>query len=713
MTCLRLLLPFLFTSLIGNALAADLPNKPPTAVPLPVAKAVPEVPEIEPIIISAPKLHQDLLSLPLSATVSDHNFLDSAMVRFVKDAAIHAPNTMFTEFSARKLSNPRFRGIGASPMNPGVTTYIDGVPQFSANSSSLELLDVEQIDFVRGPLGALYGRNTVGGLINITSRRPSLTSFGGEFQTTFGSYNLYDFRGSVTAPLIKDQLGFSFAGGHSERDGFTTNTLTGNDLDNRSANFGKAQFLWVPNDDLEVLFIIAGESADDGDYALNDLAALRRQPRQSARDFVGFSSRDVIMPTLQITYHADAFDFTSTTGYVGWETADSTDLDYLPFPLATRSNREQMNTWTQEFRFANPTGEPVTLSDDVKLSWQAGMFLFQAQYEQDASNILNPPLSPIPAILRTIGKSELTDMGIGSYVQGTLTLWDRLDITAGLRMDYESKDADILSTSVPALGPAAIVKADREFSQITPQAAISYRLTPDLMTYFSMASGYKAGGFNATGPALYEEERSWNYEVGLKGLALSNKLSFSIAAFYTDWKDLQLNQPLGAGQFFIANAGDATSQGLELNLDYKLNRMVSVFGSAGWQDTQFLSNATDSGVALSGKQLPFTPNYTTSFGILIDVPLTARLSVYARADIQTIGSFNYDAQNTAAQDAYTLANFRLGARSGAWYVEAFVNNALGTDYIPLTFNYAGLAPSGFIGESGAPTTFGVRVGIKF
>lgn len=708
MTNLRLFLPLFFPTFMGVTLAADPSLSPPVAIPLPVAK---EVPEIEPVIISAPKLRRELLDQPLSATVSDRDFLDSAMVRSVKEAAIHAPNTVLTEFSARKLSNPRFRGIGSSPMNPGVTTYIDGVPQLSANSSSLELLDIEQIDLVRGPLGALYGRNTVGGLINITSHRPSLTGFGGEFQTTFGNYNLLDVRGSITGALIEDQLGFSIAGGHSERDGFTRNLETGHDLDSRSASFGKAQFLWTPSDELEVRFIIAGESADDGDYALGDLGSLRQNPRQVRRDFEGYTSRDVVMPTLQITYHADAFDLTSTTGYVGWETNDLTDLDYLTFPLGIRQNQEKMRTWTQEFRLANPAGEPVSLSDDLKLSWQTGLFLFHSQYQQNASNALNPPLSPVAA--RALTQAELTDLGIGAYVQGTLTFWDRLDMTAGLRWDYESKDADIRSRSVPALGPAEIQHQRQDFSQITPQASISYRLTPTLMTYASIASGYKAGGFNAVGPAAYEEERSWNYEIGLKGRALANKLGFSLAAFYTDWKDLQLNQPFGLNQFIIANAGDATSSGLEINLDYKLTRRISLFGSAGWQDTQFLSNATDSGVALSGKQIPFTPDYTSSLGFLIDVPVSARFNVYARADIQTIGSFNYDAQNTAAQDAYTLANFRLGVRDERWFAEAFVNNALGTEYIPLAFNYAGLAPSGFIGESGAPTTFGLRVGIRF
>ena len=707
MSCQRFLFCLLLPAFSGESVAADSPAIP-RAIPLYVAKVVPE---IESARISAPNLRQDLLGLPLSATVSSHDFLESAMARTVKDAAMHAPNTIFTEFSARKLSSPRFRGIGSSAMNPGVTTCIDGVPQFNANSSSLELLDIEQIDFVRSPLGALYGRNTVGGLINITSRRPSLSSFSGEFQTTFGSYNLYDFRGSVTTPLIQDQLGFSFAGGHTERDGFTTSTFTGNDIDNRSANFGKAQFLWTPGDEIEVRLIIAGESANDGDYALNDLAALRHQPRQDGSDFVGFTSRDVLMPSLLVTYHADDFDFTSTTGYVGWETIDSTDFDRLPFPLATRFNRERMTTWTQEFRFANPATKPLTLGPEATLRWQAGIFLFSADYEQHVTTSLNPPLSLAPS--QALNQAQITDLGIGSYVQGTLTLRDRIDITTGLRLDYENKDADLLNTSSPAPGPSNRVNANRSFSQVTPQTAISYRLRPDLMAYFSMAGGYKAGGFNSIGPSMYGEERSWNYEIGLKGRALDNKAGFGLAAFHTDWRDIQLYQSPGINQFFISNSGGATSQGLELNLDYKINYLISIFGSAGWQDTKFLSNASNGGIPISGRQLPLTPDYTTSFGCIVEIPVTSRLNLYARADIQTIGSFNYDAQNTAAQDAYTLANFQLGIRGGLWHAEAFVNNAFGTNYIPVAISHPGLSPSSFIGESGTPTTIGLRAGIRF
>ena len=664
------------------------------------------------ILVTVPKLGGDLLSLPLSATVVSGEVVDQNAIRNIKDAALYAPNTFVNQFSARKLSNPYFRGIAGSPLNPGVTTFFDGVPQFNGNSSSLELLDVEQIDFIRGPQGALFGRNTVGGLINIASRRPSLTTWGGEMETTFGNYNLYDFRGRVTGPLIQDQLGFSFAGGYSERDGYTRDTVSGSDIDNRSAYFGKGQFLWTPNEDLEVRFIVAGESSRDGDYSLNDLAALRRNPRQTSRDFLGFVERDVIMPTLQVTYHAESFDFTSTTGFVWWETTDATDLDYGPFPLATRFNTEKMATWTQEFRFSNPSDSPITLSDEIKLSWQAGLFLFYADYEQLAFNDLNPPISPIPGTLRSGSTAELVDKGVGTYLQGTLTFWDRLDITAGLRWDYEDKQADLTTFLNPVLAPGVDLSTERSFSQVTPQAAISYRVTPDLITYFSFAGGFKAGGFNPQGPVSYEEEQSWNYEIGLKGRALEGDLRFGLAAFYTDWSDLQLNQPLGGGQFFIANAGDATSQGLELDLAYEVNSHISVFGSASWQDTQFRSGSTDGGVNLAGNTLQYAPDYNVSFGTQLDFPITPNLNVYARADVQFIGSFNYNAQNTFGQDAYTLANFRLGVRGKKWFAEAYVNNAFDTEYVPIAFAYD-FAPSGAVGENGAPITFGLRAGIKF
>ncbi|MQA31233.1 MAG: TonB-dependent receptor plug domain-containing protein, partial [Luteitalea sp.] len=121
------------------------------------------------VTVTAQKEPEGKQRVPVGVTAVSKETIDSAGIHIVSEAAVYAPNTFFTEWSARKLSNARFRGIISSPNNPGITTYIDGVPQLSANSSSIELLDVNQIEFVRGPQSALFGRNTLGGLVNITS----------------------------------------------------------------------------------------------------------------------------------------------------------------------------------------------------------------------------------------------------------------------------------------------------------------------------------------------------------------------------------------------------------------------------------------------------------------------------------------------------------------------------------------------------------------
>lgn len=712
--------------------------QPATEKPAPV-----ETVDLKEIVISAPKLSKNLLEAPLSATVTTGKTIDENAINSVKDAAFYLPNSFFTEFTARKLSNPKFRGVGGSPMNPGVTTYYDGVPQFNGNSSSLTLLDVEQIDFVRGPQAALFGRNTVGGLINITSNRPSLDGWHGSLETTQGNYDFMDYRGSITGALVPDTLGFSFAGGYQSRDGYTKNTITNSPLDNRDAWFGKTQFLWTPSEELEVRLIIAGERANDGDYGLNDLGQLRNNPRRSTRDFVGYTTRDVFMPTLQVTYHAASFDFTSTTGFVWWQTEDLTDLDYSLFPAGmgvdpiqgnylTRLNNEEQTTWTQEFRFSNKKGEPVVLSESATLEWQAGAFFFYQDYSQSTLQTRQQLTFfgfPVPGANGNITgtSSALRDMGVGIYMQGTLNLWEKLHLTAGVRYDYEDKEATLATSSTnyqvfaPTINTPTNQSPSRSFDQVTPQAAISYDITPDLMTYFSFAGGFKAGGFNAGSPAgteAYAEERSWNYEFGFKGRAMDSKLRWGAAAFYTDWRDLQLNVANGGpATFHIANAGNASARGIEIDLSYAPTSNWSIFGSAGWTDTRFNGGARDNingaSTPLGGRQIPYTPDYTAAIGTQVAWEVGGGYNVYARAEVQFVGSFNYDSSNTAAQDAYTIANFRLGVRNKTWFLEGFVNNAFDAEYVPIALAMPGIPPSGYIGESGAPITFGLRTGIKF
>ena len=673
---------------------------------------------LPPVTVTAQKEPADRQNVPLSVTAVPKETLWDAKITAVSEASVYAPNVWFNEFTVRKLSNAFVRGVGSSPNNPGVTTYIDGVPQLNANSSNIEFSGVGQVEFVRGAQSSLFGRNSLGGVINIASERPSFSGWTGNVVAPFGDYSTREVRASVSGP-INDRLAFGASAGRSDRDGFTVNTLTGNDIDSREATFGKAQMLWLPSRAFETRVIVSGERARDGDYALSDLAGLRERPFETARDFEGRQNRDLFNTTIATRFEGSRLAVTTTTGFVNWQTEDSTDLDYSPLPAARRSNDEEDFQFTQEVRVASAAAAPLTLSPAASLKWQAGVFFFSQNYDQLAVNSLAPfVLSPqIPfAIAQTSPLAELDDRGLGVYGQGTLTLNERLDVTFGARFDRESKDALLQSFVTPALFPGNTVDASEDFTNISPQFAVAYRVRPDQMAYFSAGSGFKAGGFNPASPPGsegYDEEHTWNFEGGWKSTFAGGRVVANAAVFFIDWDDLQLNlpNPFVPAQFYIANVGGARSRGVEFELTGRPSEGIDVFGAVGYTRATFKDGSISSGLEVTDNRLPNTPEFTFTVGTQVSRPINERISAYGRAEVASYGSFFYDDLNRASQDAYALANFRVGARSRLIFGEFWIKNAFDTHYIPLAFPYS--TQSGFIGESGRPRTLGVSVGVTF
>ena len=670
------------------------------------------------ITVTAQKEPVDLQKVPVSVTAIPAETLWDAKISSVADAAIYAPNVWFNEFTARKLSNVFFRGVGASPANPGVTTYIDGVPQLNANASSLEFTGIEQVEFVRGPQSALFGRNTLGGVINIASEKPSLSEWGGNVYAPFGNVAAREFRASVSGP-VNSRLAFGFSFGHSARDGFTDNDVTGNDIDSRSATFGKAQALWTPSKLWETRVIASGERARDGDYALGDLDAVREDPFHVAHDFEGRTDRDVFSTTIHNRYEG-TLSVTSTTGFVTWRTVDETDLDYTAFPAAVRRNDEDAFQFTQEVRFASPGAAPIVLSSAASVKWQAGLFVFNQNYDQNAVNSLAPftiPEVPLP-LEQTSPLADLDDRGIGLYGQGTLTWHSNFDVTLAARFDHERKQARLESFYTPPFIPGSTVDAEESFSNFSPQLSVAYRFDPEIMAYASVGSGFKAGGFNPASPVGsegYGEEHTINIEGGLKSTWAGGRVHANAGIFLIDWSDMQLNlpNPFVPAQFYIANVDGASSRGIELELTARALPNVDVFGSFGYTRARFDDGTVSSGADVSGNRLPIAPEYTFNLGTQFSQVLTNALSLYGRGELTAYGSFHYDDLNRAEQEAYSLANFRAGIRSGLVFGEVWVKNAFDTKYVPLAFPYLGFAPSGFVGEAGRPRTFGISGGLTF
>jgi iron complex outermembrane receptor protein len=669
------------------------------------------------VTVTAQKEEEDKQKVPVSVTAVSKDVLESADIHVVSEAAIFAPNTYFTEFSARKLSNARFRGIGASPNNPAITTYIDGVPQFNANSSSIELLDIDQIEFVRGPQSALFGRNTLGGLVNITSARPSVGKWTGSLSLPFGNHGSWGLRGGASGPVVRDKmsLGFSFA--QVSRDGFTVNDVTGHDIDDRSAFSAKAQWMWTPNRVWETRVIFTGERARDGDYSLNDVGALRANPFHAARDFEGRVDRDIVGTTILARRIGERIVLTSNTGFLRWKTQDLTDLDYTPLPLLTRDNTERDFQFTQEVRVASADRASIRLSNGAQLRWQTGVALFTQAYKQDAINSYAPLVAAPFALSQHSPLSELDDFGLGVFGQGTITFRDRLDVIGGARVDYEDKSANLQSFFDPQIAPATVVDTDKSFSNVSPQVAVAYRLRQDKSVYASVGRGYKAGGFNAASPAgreSYGEERTWHYEGGLKTLWARGRVSTNAAVFYIDWNDLQLNIPNPAvpTQFFISNVGSAASKGVEFEVSGRAAPGIDAFGSFGYTHARFSAGSVSGVSNVGGNKIPNTPDYTASAGLQYSRAV-GRATALARADVVFYGAFQYNDVNSLGQDAYSLVNLRLGFSGRFWRGELLVRNAFDTRYIPIAFPYPGFAPSGFIGEMGLPRTLTVTAGVQF
>ncbi len=681
------------------------------------------------VTVTAQKEPEPAQSLPLSVTAVTQPSLQEGNIHTVKEASIYSPNSFINEFTAPAVSNPFFRGIGGGPLNPGVTTFSDGVPQLNSYSSSIQFVDIDQVEFVRGPQGALFGRNTAGGLINISSTRPA-NVWSSYAEGSYGNYNLGDVRGTVSGPIAKDELALSLSGGYTTRDGYTKNDFTGDNLDRRNDEFGKGQLLYKVNDRLELRLIASGEHDHDGDYALGDLNYIRANPNHVSRDFEGFNHRDVVSGTLLANYYGDVVDLASISGVVWWRNEGLTDLDYSPAPGNLRDNFEEQHQFTQEFRISSAKDKPLRLADSLELGWQSGLFLFSQSYDQNAVNTLSPAFTGAPFPVNSQSTSDLDDLGLGVYGQAKLTAWEKLDLTAGVRFDYEHKQADLGSATSPALTAPSQAGLGDHFSQVSPQFGLAYHFTSNQTVYASAARGYRAGGFNPVAPPggqEYGAEHTWNYEVGYKSRWLDGKLEATAALFYIDWRDLQLNQPVATspGQFFVANAGGVDSKGVEFELKYRPIATWDLFGGVGYDQAKFLGGSTaynpnlpPAGIganqSVGGNTLPYTPSFTGNMGSQLSWSPCQQATLYARAEVTVYGDFQYDASNAASQPTYSVADFRVGARGYHWFAEGWVRNAFDTHYVPIAIQYGQLgAPSGYVGETGAPVTFGLRAGLFF
>jgi iron complex outermembrane receptor protein len=669
--------------------------------------------EGETLVVTARKLAEELDEVPASVTVVDGAALDMSGTPSVREATSRVPNLLFAEFSSRRLSFPFVRGIGSGIGEPSVVTYVDGVPQLAVGSTNLPPIDLERIEVLRGPQGTLYGRNALGGVLHLISERPGPVRET-EVSATAGNEGLLEVRASHTSPFESDGTGVTITALSSRRDGYTTNRVTGNDVDSREGFFGRAQVVLAPTDDSELRIALYAEHANDGGFVLGPLASLRDTPFRIDQDFEGQVDRDVLSPSIHYTRRGDTFDFTSITSLTDWDVTETSDFDFTAIDGVRRRTSEDQTFLYQELRLSSPEDE------DEVLRWVVGLAGFAADSGRAAENDFRPGGAGIffPPLQVGVDTNDgsFDDLGVSVFGQVTVPLGDDFELTGGLRYDREEKEAELDHTFVA--GGFTVVDESRsfeeDFDEVSPTVALLWRASETANVYALAASAFKAGGFNLTAPGnayYFEPETSWTYEVGVR-LELSERIAARIAVFHTDWEDMQLSlfDPMAGG--YVDNAGEATSRGLELELDARIADGWSAYGSAGLVDTEFDEFTDSFGFDDAGNDLPFAPEHTLALGVRHTRPVGKGLSLDVGAEAQRIGDYYYDPSNLEAEGTPSSTCLRACAPS-AGVSRPSSATLLDEEYVPIAFQANPADPTFFVGENAAPRTFGVTIGFSF
>ena len=668
------------------------------------------------IVVTAEKKESPLIKVPASVSVLTRENLESADVNSINDAGYYVPNLFVSGFSAKRTSFPYLRGIGSGQGEPAVTTYIDGVPQLSPNTASIDFLDLERIEFLRGPQGSLYGRNTIGGLVHYITSRP-----GNDFRfgagASFGDSDYSRLKLSADGPLLKDRIFFSIGAAFTERDGFSQNGLSGRSVDTKDGDYLRGSLMFTPNESWRIRINAFNQKDRDGGFILYDLGSLRAQPYQLLHDLDGVANRDVNQTAVTVNHFGSQVDLTVIAAVSGWDAVETTDLDFTPLDFLIRDLTEEQDQTYFEARLNG--SRPLNLGN-VGLQWVVGASFFTSELKHNSVNELRPTLTQLPFSLTESAAYSLDDEGLGVFGQLTLTFNKNLDLILGARYVDEEKKADLnlISQIIPPPINVAQSKIANNYDEILPRVALAYHWER-MTAHLSASKGYRSGGYNLnttpTGPFNLNPETGWTYETGLKAGFWDNRIFLAATLFSLDWDDMQLSvpNPIIPGRFFLDNVGQARNQGAEFELSARLNQNWDLSLGLGLLDAEFREYIDPvSGQDVAGNSLPNAPDSNWSAALAYRSDRIGGFNFVGRAEAFGLGAQAYDALNSEGQSSYMLANFRFGLEYRGLSLEAWVRNAFDEEYLPIAIP-SSFSPSGWAAEMGSPRVAGLSIGYKY
>jgi iron complex outermembrane receptor protein len=735
------------------------------------AVSMPEM--VEQMMITARKREESLQRIPVAVTAFGSRDLVANNMRRLPDIDATVPNLTFDNaLGSANSGRLTIRGVGQADLlpttDPGVAIYIDGVYTPRAQGQLRALVNVDRVEVLRGPQGTLFGKNTIGGAVNVVTRRPEFR-FGGEAELRAGNFGMLESRFSYNVPIVSERVAarISFASNYDE--GYQKNVFTGRRGGTDRLLAGRADLLMIPSENLEVMLAA-------------DMSTEKRRPQAGKCQAVDVPLDANGLPTFSAQIFSDSgvraacledsgrslykfasdltardeFDSYGLVGRLTWDLSntmtlrsisavrhqdvrfagdsDSTPLNFAQPQLGTMKSRQRL--WSQELQL---DGRAMS----GRLSYVFGAYAFGETIAEDPLSGLVFPDAAVNNIAVLEEQLKVNNRNLAAYGQASYAVTQDLTVTVGLRRNVERKrvrKTDTAVTSGLVLNPvdplmpgftfAGITQfqfeASERFAKYTPMAAISYEVTPDFLIYGSWTTGFRSGGFNgranATNPDVtpVSQEDSQTYEIGFKSTFFEDRLRVNATAFTTDYEDIQRTlastTAAGLGIAILRNAAEATLRGGEVEITTVPMTGLALSSSIGVFRGRYRKFDNVNDPSVKDARFVASPNFTLNLAAEYEFPLGSVGLLSSRLEWTQQGQKANDAadRDVIRTSRYGLLDGRmvLKLNDGQTEIAVFGENLLNREYFNNGADFSQIF--GYVLRfPGEPRRYGVEVRRSF
>ena len=703
---------------------------------LPVLALAQDADMVPEVVVTAQKRSENVRDVPLSISVLSSDQLEKQHIANYGDLARTVPGLSFTNTGSSGLSRITLRGISSSQGSATVGVYLNDVSltipnQFFTGVTLPRLFELDHVEVLRGPQGTLYGDSSLGGTMRFITQAPRLNTFEGsveaEGSTTKGGGANYQLGGVVNLP-IGETAALRVAVQRDYTNGFIDHVTPAGVVDNKNVDAERttavrATLLWEPTDDLKITPMVLWQQTAADDTGITKPRLPGFQENRTVRE----PSEDTLfVPSLTVEKAFEGLNFTSITGYAYRKfdrQFDGTiyDSDYVAGVLdpdygddyeaiaalpGVMSNKDAVATWSQEFRLASPS----LAQSGQRYEWQVGAYVSTQKVTSLDNEYVLGLTQAIADVYGTTSEDALgyaTPNGLIGYfnstrrnkqaavfAEGSYKITDKLKATVGLRQVSATSKYRLEEGGWLADGAPATDTAKTKSSPLTPKFALNYEVNTSVSVYASAAKGFRLGGQNnaltsfcaadvaalgLTNVKNYGADSLWSYEGGAKSRLFGGRVTVNASAFYIDWKNIQQSLRLSScGSVTTANAGNAKSQGGEIELRAMLTNNLTLSASGAVTDAKITDAATGTG-AVDGSHLLGVPDNTFSLGLDYQRPLTDRVDGFASLNWSHTGKSygSYSKTNTDyLRPEYDLVDASLGVSFDRLELSLFAKNLL-------------------------------------